>query len=139
CVLVVVEHGWRAPNSCARGVCGLPAVARQGPVRFGHLVYVLATLLRGTETVGGVQDLVHEPLGHRLLAAHARVVHQPTKGEGGLPSGAHLEDRKSTRLNSSHVSISYAVFCLKKKKIIYNNLCILFSALYIFSIYTHIA
>src|SRR5690348_17903701 len=27
----------------------------------------------------------------------------------------HLEDRKSTRLNSSHPSISYAVFCLKKK------------------------
>src|SRR5437660_12581104 len=27
------------------------------------------------------------------------------------------EDRKSTRLNSSHVAISYAVFCLKKKKI----------------------
>src|SRR5699024_12718051 len=29
---------------------------------------------------------------------------------------AQEEDRKSTRLNSSHVSISYAVFCLKKKK-----------------------
>src|SRR5437868_3623702 len=29
---------------------------------------------------------------------------------------SRLEDRKSTRLNSSHVSISYAVFCLKKKK-----------------------
>src|SRR5690625_5674315 len=28
----------------------------------------------------------------------------------------HEEDRKSTRLNSSHVAISYAVFCLKKKK-----------------------
>src|SRR5207302_5513862 len=28
----------------------------------------------------------------------------------------HLQDRKSTRLNSSHVKISYAVFCLKKKK-----------------------
>src|SRR4051794_41899218 len=28
----------------------------------------------------------------------------------------HREDRKSTRLNSSHPSISYAVFCLKKKK-----------------------
>src|SRR5690242_21205915 len=28
----------------------------------------------------------------------------------------HLRDRKSTRLNSSHMSISYAVFCLKKKK-----------------------
>src|SRR5690349_22376920 len=30
--------------------------------------------------------------------------------------GVELEDRKSTRLNSSHVEISYAVFCLKKKK-----------------------
>src|SRR5437899_9342338 len=28
----------------------------------------------------------------------------------------HYEDRKSTRLNSSHLGISYAVFCLKKKK-----------------------
>src|SRR2546426_9389363 len=28
----------------------------------------------------------------------------------------HIEDRKSTRLNSSHLVISYAVFCLKKKK-----------------------
>src|SRR6266513_5320405 len=42
-------------------------------------------------------------------------------GRGGrppqLPRGAqpHHGDRKSTRLNSSHVSISYAVFCLKKK------------------------
>ena len=32
-------------------------------------------------------------------------------GNGAVPL-----DRKSTRLNSSHVSISYAVFCLKKKK-----------------------
>src|SRR5690606_40404727 len=32
--------------------------------------------------------------------------------EGGLPASL---DRKSTRLNSSHVKISYAVFCLKKK------------------------
>src|SRR5947209_15156532 len=30
--------------------------------------------------------------------------------------GRALEDRKSTRLNSSHANISYAVFCLKKKK-----------------------
>src|SRR5690606_41215308 len=34
----------------------------------------------------------------------------------GLPAqGGQLLDRKSTRLNSSHVKISYAVFCLKKK------------------------
>src|SRR3712207_7977005 len=30
---------------------------------------------------------------------------------------AHSEDRKSTRLNSSHANISYAVFCLKKKNL----------------------
>src|SRR5437868_8296503 len=35
---------------------------------------------------------------------------------------AYLEDRKSTRLNSSHVSISYAVFCLKKKIATLNTL-----------------
>src|SRR5690606_6331455 len=33
----------------------------------------------------------------------------------------HRQDRESTRLNSSHVKISYAVFCLKKKKNKYNN------------------
>src|SRR3712207_7548269 len=32
---------------------------------------------------------------------------------------SHFLDRKSTRLNSSHANISYAVFCLKKKKTIY--------------------
>src|SRR5699024_12149888 len=41
-----------------------------------------------------------------------RNVYDPTCGSGSLL----LRDRKSTRLNSSHVSISYAVFCLKKKK-----------------------
>src|SRR5256885_3152014 len=44
---------------------------------------------------------------HRL-----RVVHEPV-----LHRIADLRDRKSTRLNSSHLVISYAVFCLKKKKI----------------------
>src|SRR5207302_11015552 len=34
----------------------------------------------------------------------------------GSPRDARRVDRKSTRLNSSHVKISYAVFCLKKKK-----------------------
>src|SRR3712207_7933842 len=32
------------------------------------------------------------------------------------PPGEESQDRKSTRLNSSHANISYAVFCLKKKK-----------------------
>src|SRR5690606_41090089 len=35
---------------------------------------------------------------------------------GSGVAGGPVKDRKSTRLNSSHVKISYAVFCLKKKK-----------------------
>src|SRR5437870_7413327 len=44
--------------------------------------------------------------------AAIRLVVRPER----LPAG--VRDRKSTRLNSSHVAISYAVFCLKKKKYI---------------------
>src|SRR5438445_7376079 len=41
---------------------------------------------------------------------------------GGVRAHRRLRlDRKSTRLNSSHANISYAVFCLKKKKKIKNN------------------
>src|SRR5207249_10784536 len=44
----------------------------------------------------------------------------------GLRAEQHMDaDRKSTRLNSSHVSISYAVFCLKKKKLISERPCTL--------------
>src|SRR2546430_13410820 len=39
----------------------------------------------------------------------------------GLSSNGKPQDRKSTRLNSSHSQISYAVFCLKKKKTNKNN------------------
>src|SRR5690348_18112136 len=51
----------------------------------------------------------------RPLCCRARAdrpAHQEMAAEGAAGSG----DRKSTRLNSSHPSISYAVFCLKKKK-----------------------
>src|SRR5256885_10455020 len=36
-------------------------------------------------------------------------------------SMSYIQDRKSTRLNSSHLVISYAVFCLKKKNILWND------------------
>src|SRR5438477_3764495 len=41
----------------------------------------------------------------------------PRRAEGARPRVGCSRDRKSTRLNSSHMSISYAVFCLKKKKL----------------------
>src|SRR2546421_10874418 len=51
------------------------------------------------------------------VQAHARVLGAlPGQEREGLLVDRGLEDRKSTRLNSSHDQISYAVFCLKKKK-----------------------
>src|SRR5437867_9978692 len=46
----------------------------------------------------------------------ADVAGQHPRGVGDRLAPPQLEDRKSTRLNSSHRTISYAVFCLKKKK-----------------------
>src|SRR5690242_21908399 len=51
--------------------------------------------------------------GTRVPAAYCHP--WPTKPES-WPASCAATDRKSTRLNSSHMSISYAVFCLKKKK-----------------------
>src|SRR5690242_20922623 len=48
----------------------------------------------------------------RLSLLHAAVLFNSGDRAGAV---RELEDRKSTRLNSSHMSISYAVFCLKKK------------------------
>src|SRR5215475_6982231 len=65
-------------------------------------------------TLGGVTDLA--PLARAaasLLTRLRQTVGVSESSAGGLISAA---DRKSTRLNSSHVKISYAVFCLKKKK-----------------------
>src|SRR2546427_6463382 len=64
-----------------------------------------------------VLDLHHflggdQGLPDRLLILRARVVLDP--------AGPGPQDRKSTRLNSSHSQISYAVFCLKKKKNTYS-------------------
>src|SRR5436309_8967767 len=54
--------------------------------------------------------------GARRRALH-RVIARAHLDQGRLGAAApHYADRKSTRLNSSHVKISYAVFCLKKKK-----------------------
>src|SRR5207245_6338480 len=56
---------------------------------------------------------------HRRLAAALRVLGAPATvaaGRAASLDGGPCLDRKSTRLNSSHGSISYAVFCLKKNK-----------------------
>src|SRR3712207_7087741 len=50
--------------------------------------------------------------------ARSRREHELRGDAGGAGSEGRPRDRKRTRLNSSHANISYAVFCLKKKKTI---------------------
>src|SRR5262245_63165031 len=78
------------------------------------------TLLLGSLTIGSILALL--ALG---VFVSFRVFHFPDiTTEGSFTLGASIAaallvggvDRKSTRLNSSHLGISYAVFCLKKKK-----------------------
>src|SRR5207249_11759362 len=61
----------------------------------------------------GVLIMVAAPAFATIFSTVKGVVHDP---QHRPVAGAVVTDRKSTRLNSSHVSISYAVFCLKKKK-----------------------
>src|SRR3712207_7993652 len=79
-------------------------------------LFPYTTLFRSTQLVGD-----SHPLGDPRPG-----VAQPLRGVVELPAlgghhegGAASRDRKSTRLNSSHANISYAVFCLKKKKLPY--------------------
>src|SRR5256885_4097860 len=74
----------------------------------------------------GADDRLHADAGGRRPSSHVpKRIRHATRSEqhGALPvfsrgvaQGRCAGDRKSTRLNSSHLVISYAVFCLKKKK-----------------------
>src|SRR3712207_7941966 len=65
------------------------------------------------------QDLLHLPLDVLELVLAPEVVEEDEAAPLYVlaqPRRLLVGDRKSTRLNSSHANISYAVFCLKKKK-----------------------
>src|SRR5215469_2112582 len=80
------------------------------------------------QSVPDVERFSRFPLGHwywagggltlfaiiSVVAARAHRRHKAPRFIG-VAAGRRAQDRKSTRLNSSHVEISYAVFCLKKK------------------------
>src|SRR5204862_1807352 len=87
------------------------------------------TLFRSTErgeaAVGVAEGRLVEPASQRrehlsdvdlIGRPRERVASGLPAGRPDEPAGRPEADRKSTRLNSSHVESSYAVFCLKKKK-----------------------
>src|SRR3712207_8349283 len=70
----------------------------------------------------GVGALMARDQKDSLLVAHVDGEGHVHGGEDdGVVKRDEEKDRKSTRLNSSHANISYAVFCLKKKKIEYKQ------------------
>src|SRR3712207_7637725 len=97
--------------------------ARGSPALAAYVLGVQRTLRRPCRRV----ELHHLPSGtvaafehtERSLANHVRRAEDVAADIGAatrrLEDGVHPEDRKSTRLNSSHANISYAVFCLQKK------------------------
>src|SRR5258705_7922842 len=58
---------------------------------------------------------IRQAEGHHVIAVVGRMRRSTDNGDYVMAFSLS-EDRKSTRLNSSHLGISYAVFCLKKKK-----------------------
>src|SRR5947207_8184292 len=82
-------------------------------------LFPYTTLFRSSMRDAGVPILpgsegALESVDHALETAET--VGYPVMLKASAGGGGRLPDRKSTRLNSSHTVISYAVFCLKKKK-----------------------
>src|SRR4051812_49736266 len=73
-----------------------------------------------SECIIGTQCMsLHQRLLRILIQFHVHCLHAEVAEKHGVMRDectGSQKDRKSTRLNSSHMSISYAVFCLKKKK-----------------------
>src|SRR5690349_23120342 len=83
-------------------------------------LFPYTTLFRSLEFEALCRNFfIHGDLGH--LQSQLVIVVRPVNQDGARKRSygwrrLGRRDRKSTRLNSSHVEISYAVFCLKKKK-----------------------
>src|SRR5690625_6076321 len=88
-----------------------------------HQIVIIGAGSGGTSVAA---SLLRQRAGLDVAIIEPRDVHyyQPAftlVGGGTYALEDTIRDRKSTRLNSSHVAISYAVFCLKKKKTKANN------------------
>src|SRR2546430_14480152 len=122
-LLGAVRHATGA-NSGAE----LPAATPEfnAPAMVGRVLSELADAHGGrTLVIDDLQEL-HSPEAPaqlaRLLTSLPPQVHASLTTRHDVRLGLHrLRDRKSTRLNSSHSQISYAVFCLKKKKYLPKN------------------
>src|SRR3712207_7132575 len=90
-------------------------------------LFPYTTLFRSDEVLG--DDLAPPAPVHAVEVVEAaleldeHLVEAPALAAPRRERRLPTRDRKSTRLNSSHANISYAVFCLKKKKISFYRVC----------------
>src|SRR5690625_6998840 len=91
-------------------------VAINGLGRIGRMVFRIASESEHLEVVAVNASYPAETLAHLINydSTHGKWQKTVEPKVGALVVDG--QDRKSTRLNSSHVAISYAVFCLKKQK-----------------------
>src|SRR5260221_9046202 len=104
--------GQRPCSGLGALLCGAAEVVEDAPDEALELLEVAAHEQKLALDLLDRQIVGHHLLDAQDLADDARRVH-PLRT---LVLALFAEDRKSTRLNSSHTVISYAVFCLKKKK-----------------------
>src|SRR2546426_1402692 len=103
---------------------GVPTIS----VIAGNQLFSFATRRPSRSTLGQSSIENGTPLlGITFFATRTDPVSSPISGQRAFFCGWVLRngDRKSTRLNSSHLVISYAVFCLKKKKKKDTSFCVL--------------
>src|SRR3712207_7773203 len=90
-------------------------------------LFPYTTLFRSLERVAAVDEEGAGPQGEEEAGDQdgpvAQDLGQFAAGDGEHGGTSLGRDRKSTRLNSSHANISYAVFCLKKKKTLIRIIC----------------
>src|SRR5690625_5489671 len=101
-----VSNAWSMQNE-VRGVVTDAETSESLP---GVNIRVKGTTTGGSTNINGEFSVGVSSLSDTLLFTF--IGYQELE----IPLEGRSEDRKSTRLNSSHVAISYAVFCLKKRK-----------------------
>src|SRR5690625_6185307 len=102
---IVIEQEYRIRVSGVEDLYGQEMEAAEVGIRY---------LDFGTVEPGDLA--INEVLYRRKGAGDPQFVEIYNRTEVNVDLSGWFQDRKSTRLNSSHVAISYAVFCLKKKK-----------------------
>src|SRR3989442_5331331 len=92
---------------------------RSATMRYPTIVAVALVAAAGCDLFNNtleVQNPSNVPAGGLETPANAQLLVNSAIADFECAAGAYAVDRKSTRLNPSHVRISYAVFCLEKKK-----------------------